>query len=110
MRAIAEREYGWAPDSGRPARTTQRLTRESICRTLATAGFDVEQVTDVSYLDSAESQRAWLSIPIFTTDGLRGLRYEDRMRVMDEAYEHLGPGQAQQAVWVVFVARPAARE
>jgi SAM-dependent methyltransferase len=110
MRAIAEREYGWAPDGEKPATARQRLNRESICRTLATAGFAVEQVTDISYPDSAESQRAWLSIPIFTVDGLHGLRYEDRMRVLDLAYEHLGPGQAEQADWVVFVGWPAARE
>jgi SAM-dependent methyltransferase len=110
MRAIAEREYGWAPDGEKPATARQRLTRESICRTLEAAGFDVEQVLDVSYLDSAESQRAWLSIPIFTVDGLAGLRYEDRMHVLDKAYEHLGPGQAERADWLVFVGRPAARE
>ncbi len=73
MRAIAERDFGWAPDDGTPDRVRQRLTRESICRCLAAAGFDAEQVTEVSHLDSAESQRAWLSIPIFTKDPLRGL-------------------------------------
>jgi SAM-dependent methyltransferase len=105
MRAIAERDYGWAPDDGAPGRARQRLTQESICRSLAAAGFDVEQVTEVSHHDSAGSQRAWLSIPIFTRDRLGGLPYEDRMRVLDKAYKRLGPGQAERATWVVFVAR-----
>ena len=36
---------------------------------------------------------------------LGGLPYEDRMRVLDNAYERLGPGQTEQAKWAVFAAR-----
>jgi SAM-dependent methyltransferase len=107
MRAIAERDYGWAPDDRAPRRARRRLSRESICRALVAAGYDTEQVTDVTHHDSAESQRAWLSIPIFTRDRLAGLPYEDRMRVLDKAYERLGPGQTEPARWVVFAARPS---
>jgi hypothetical protein len=105
MRAIAARDYGWRPADQAPGRVVQRLTRESICRSLAAAGFDVEQVTEVSHENSAESRRAWLSIPIFTRHGLRGLPYQDRMRVLEDAYDRLGSGQAEQAQWVVFAAR-----
>jgi SAM-dependent methyltransferase len=105
MRAIAERDYGWAPDDEAPGRARRQLTRESICRALEAAGFDVEQVTEVSHHHTAEAQRAWMSIPIFTRDGLAGLPYEDRMRVLDKAYECLGPGQAERAKWAVFAAR-----
>ncbi len=105
MREIAERDYDWAPDDGAPGRVRQRLTQESICRSLSAAGFDVEQAREVSHQNSAESQRAWLSIPIFTKDQLGGLPYEDRMRVLDKAYERLGPGQTERAPWVVFAAR-----
>jgi trans-aconitate methyltransferase len=105
MRAIAEHDYGWAPDDRARGRVRQRLTQESICRSAAAAGLDVEQVTEVSHQHSAESQRAWLSIPIFTRDQLRGLPYKDRMRVLDKAYERLGSGQTERAQWVVFVAR-----
>jgi hypothetical protein len=101
--AIAERDYGRAPDEQAPGR--RPLTRESICRSLVAAGLEVELVTEVSHQDSAESQRAWLSIPIFTRDRLRGLPYQDRMRLLDEAYERLGPGRIQTARWAVFVAR-----
>jgi SAM-dependent methyltransferase len=104
MRAIAESDYGWVSDDRAPGGARRRLTQESICRALEAAGFDVEQVTEVSHHDSAESQRAWLSIPIFTRDRLGGLPYEDRMRVLDKAYQRLGPGQAERAEWVVFVA------
>ncbi|MGB6457321.1 MAG: methyltransferase domain-containing protein [Streptosporangiaceae bacterium] len=101
MLAIAERDYGWAPADGAPGRVRQRLTRESIGRFLAAAGLDVEQVTEVTHHDSAEAQRAWLSVPIFTRDRLRGLAYADRMRVLDKAYQRLGPGQTERARWVV---------
>ena len=103
MRAIAERDYGWAPDEQAPGR--RRLTRESIYRSLAAAGLEVELVIEVSHQDTAESQRAWLSIPIFTRDRLRGLPYQDRMRVLDKACERLGPGRIPAARWAVFVAR-----
>jgi SAM-dependent methyltransferase len=105
MRAIAERDYGWA--AAVPRRARDRLTRDSICRALVAAGYDVEQVTDVTHQDSAESRRAWLSIPIFTRDRLAGLPYQDRMRVLDKAYEHLGPGPSEPARWVIFAARRA---
>jgi SAM-dependent methyltransferase len=106
MRAIAERDYGWTPAVEPPARVRQRLTRESIRSVLEAASFDVELVTEASYRNSPESQRAWLSIPIFTKDPLRGLPYQDRLRVINEAYERLGPGQTEHARWVIFVGRP----
>jgi SAM-dependent methyltransferase len=105
MQAIAARDYGWVPAGQPPGRAGQRLTQESICRFLTAAGFAVEQVTEVSHLDSASSQRAWLSIPIFTRFGLDGLPYEDRMHILDQAYEQLGPGQTEPTEWVVFAAR-----
>jgi SAM-dependent methyltransferase len=64
MRDIATRDYGWrppgpaAPPGGRP-----RPTRESICRCLDGAGFDVEQVTEFTYHRDAGAERAWLSVP-----------------------------------------------
>ena len=109
MRAIAERDYGWTPAAGPPARVRPRLTRESIRSVLEAASFDVVLVTEISYRNSAESQRAWLSIPIFTRDPLPGLPYEDRLHIIGEAYERLGPGQTEEARWVIFifVARPS---
>jgi SAM-dependent methyltransferase len=102
MRAIAERDYGWTPDVSAPRR---RLTRESIRRFLAEGGFELEQVAEVSHEESAESQRAWLRLPIFSRDRLRGVPYEDRMRILDMAYERIGPGQAAEARWTAFLAR-----
>jgi SAM-dependent methyltransferase len=105
MRAVAERDYGWTPDAVVPPSTRQRLSRESILRTLVAAGFDVEQAADVTHQESAESQRAWMSIPIFTRDRLAGLPYEQRMAALEKAYEHLRPWRAGPACWVVYAAR-----
>jgi SAM-dependent methyltransferase len=105
MRAIAEDDYGWAPPAKIPGRARQLLTRESICRALEAAGFDLELATEVSHLASAAAARAWLSIPIFTRDRLSGLSYAERMRVLDKAYERLGPGQTERGQWLVFVWR-----
>ena len=105
MRFIAERDYGWAPETVPPPRARQPLTRESICRSVAAAGFDVEQAGEAIYPASAESQRAWMSIPVFTRDRLAGLPYEQRMRALEKAYERLGPGETEHGSWVIFDAR-----
>jgi len=104
MRAIAQRDYGWTPPDRPPGRARPRLTRDSVQRDLQDAGFGAAQVTEISYPASAESEEAWLSIPVFTRDWLRGLPYEDRMRVLGKARERLGPGRPEQAQWVFFVA------
>lgn len=105
MQSIAEHDYGWAPPDQARRRVRQRLTRDSICRSLEAAGFDVELVTEVSHLGSADAARAWLSVPIFSRDRLSGLSYGERMRVLDKAYERLGPGQTERGRWLVFLWR-----
>jgi hypothetical protein len=42
--------------------------------------FEIEQVAEFAYEQNAESERAWLSVPIFTKYQFPGLSYEDRMR------------------------------
>jgi SAM-dependent methyltransferase len=102
MQAIAEQDYGWTPDTATPRR---RLSRESICRFLVEAGFEVERIAESAHEESAESQVAWLRLPIFSKDRLRGVSYEDRMRILDKACERVGPGDAAQARWTAFLAR-----
>jgi SAM-dependent methyltransferase len=102
MQAIAERDYGWTPEVRAPRRP---LTRESIRRVLGEAGFEVEQIAEFAHEESAESQRAWLRLPIFSQDRLRGVPYADRMRILELAYERLGPGDAEQARWTAFLSR-----
>jgi SAM-dependent methyltransferase len=105
MQAIAEHDYGWARADQARGLPRDRLTRESIFRFLAAAGFEAELVAEVSHRNSAASARAWLSIPVFTRNRLSGLSYADRMLVLERAYERLGPGQAERGRWLVFVWR-----
>ena len=92
MQAIAAEDHGWAlPGPGTQTWRRPRLSQESICQDLSNAGFEVEQVEEFSYEQSAEAQRAWLSITIFTKDRLPGLPYQHRMRVLEKAYERLEP-------------------
>lgn len=108
MRDIAAQDYGWrppapaAPPDGRP-----RPTRESICRCLDGAGFDVEQVAEFTYQRDASAERAWLSVPVFTKYYLPGLPYQDRMRVLAKTYARLGTGRPEPSRWVAFAARPS---
>lgn len=106
MQAIAAEDYGWAlPGPGTQIRRRPQLSQESVRQDLSNAGFEVEQVVEFQYEQSAEAQRAWLSVPIFTERHLRGLPYDDRMRVLDKAYQHLGPGEAELSEWVAFAAK-----
>jgi SAM-dependent methyltransferase len=109
MKTIAADDYGWRPpDPAKPRRGRSWLSRESICRHLDDAGFEVERVEEFTHEQSAETERAWLSVPIFTRDQLSGLPYEDRMRVLAKACARLGPGRAGLLEWVVFAARARA--
>jgi SAM-dependent methyltransferase len=106
MRDIAAQDYGWRPpDPATPSSGRPRPTRESICRCLDGAGFDVEQVAEFTYQSDARAQRAWLSVPIFTKNYLPGLPYQDRMRVLAKAYDRLGTGLTELSRWVAFAAR-----
>jgi len=109
MQAIAAEDYGWAlpgHESRRPWRP--KLSKESIRQALSNAGFQVEDTAEFTYQQSAEAARAWLSVPIFTERHLPGLPYRQRMRVLDKAYQRLGPGEAASSQWVAFAAKATA--
>jgi SAM-dependent methyltransferase len=106
MRDIAAQDYGWRPpDPATPPSGRPRLTQESICRSLESAGFDIKQVVEFTYHRDAGAERAWLSVPVFTKYYLPGLPYRDRMRVLAQAYARLGTSQMELSRWVAFAAR-----
>jgi hypothetical protein len=106
MRDIATRDYGWRPpDPAAPASGRPRPTRESICRRLDSAGFDIEQVAEFTYPRDAGAERAWLSVPVFTKYYLPGLPYQDRMHILAKTYTRLGTEQPEPSRWVAFAAR-----
>jgi SAM-dependent methyltransferase len=109
MRAIAAEDYGWAlPGPISLTRRRTQLSEESICQALSNVGFQVEQIEQYTYEQSAEAVRAWLSVPIFTERHLPGLPYEQRMRVLEKAYRRLGPGETALSRLVVFSAKATA--
>ena len=106
MKVIAAEDYGWPPPAAAAAGGRRpRLSRESIRRDLAAAGFDIEQAAEFAYEQDAESERAWLSVPIFTRYQFPGLSYEERMQVLAGAHARLGPRDAELSRWVAFAAR-----
>jgi SAM-dependent methyltransferase len=106
MRDIAARDHGWRPpDQAAPPSRRPRPTRESICRCLDSAGFDIEHVAEFAYHRDAGAERAWLSVPVFTKYYLPGLPYQDRMRVLAKAYARLAAVQPELSRWVAFAAR-----
>jgi hypothetical protein len=109
MQAIGAEAYGWAlPGPGTRTWRRPRLSQESICQGLSDAGFEVDRIEEFTYEQSAEAQRAWFSVPIFTKDRLPGLTYEQRMRVLAKACQRLGPGEAALSRWVAFAAKASA--
>jgi SAM-dependent methyltransferase len=106
MKAIAAEDYGWRPpDAAEAGGRPSQLSQESICRCLDAAGFEIEQVAEFAYEQNAESERAWLSVPIFTRYQFPGLSYEDRMRVLAKAYDRLGTSQTELSRWIAFAVR-----
>lgn len=80
-------------------------TPESIVALLETAGFEVEEPRIVEQVHTPESDRAWLSIPLFTDRRFPGLSYEQRMDALATAYERVDKQTPIRTHWAVFVAR-----
>lgn len=102
MTEIAARDHDWRPVSGDADR--RGLTETWLRQVLREAGFRVDRVSGYSYQASLAEQRAWLSIPVFTDRLLRGLPYDERMAVLDKAYQRLAAGDPPPVTtpWVVF--------
>jgi trans-aconitate methyltransferase len=108
MRAIAASDYGWTPPAQSPPRRRPRLTRESVLRCLADAGFQVEPEVVFPYEQSGEAERDWLAVPIFTRDHLPGLPYPQRLAVLDKAYGQVFADRNVSSRWAAFAAvKPA---
>ena len=107
MMHVAEQDYQWTPSQPSSEGTRQpELSEASIRETLREEGFRVEQVQQLHYQASLDEQRAWLTIPVFTSRVFRHLTYEQRMAVLDKAYRRLscaGDGSVR-TPWVAFTA------
>lgn len=112
MEAIATRDHGWAASPA--AAGTQEpgwLSDKGLRQLLRDNGFRIEQVREFRYRSTLDDQRAWLSIPIFTSRRFGGLSYAQRMAILDEAYRRLTAGHSGTTMtvrWIAFAADRAA--
>jgi ubiquinone/menaquinone biosynthesis C-methylase UbiE len=104
MKTIAAREYGWAAPPASMGTSRQQLSERWLREVLDQSGFRVEQAQALNYQSDLEEQRAWLSIPIFTRRRFDGLSYEQRMAVLDQAYQSLAdsPPEPATTAWIAF--------
>ena len=107
MKAIAARDYGWAPVApGNTGTRQQELSEAWLRQVLHEAGFRVDRVQGFTYQTSFEERRAWLSVPVFTARLFGRLPYEQRMAALGQACQritadHPDPVTSQ---WVAFAA------
>lgn len=104
MQAAAVLYHDFVPPMPRQRGRGELLTLDSVQSMLEKAGFDPLEAKIVEHIESRESQRAWLSIPIFTERHFGRLRYEERMEALSTAYERLGRRDPSTTRWAVFVA------
>jgi hypothetical protein len=108
MKAIAAREYGWVPAPRASVHLpSQELGEGWLRHVLGRADLQLEQSRALCYQSSLEEQHAWLSIPVITVRTLSGLSYEQRMTVLDQAYQRLSGNLPEPASteWMAFTAR-----
>lgn len=101
--ALAILDYGFVPDlrGGGPRRTP--LTPEAVTDALRDAGLNPAEPEVVEYESTVEQQRAWLSIPVFSTQ-TPGRTYDEKMELLDAAYKRLDSPEPERARWLIFKA------
>lgn len=99
MQAIAVLEFGHVP---RPTRA-RGFTIDAVVAMMRDAGFDVVDTPELTYEDSVDRQHAWLRIPVFTERLFPDLDVEQRLAIVDKAYERVEL-HSTSARWVGFVA------
>lgn len=110
MREIAARDHGWAPEPpGTPPADRQDLSETWLRQALHEAGFRVDVVRAATYQADLAEERAWLTVPVFTARLFGRLPYEQRMAVLDTAYQRLAaePPDPVSTPWVLFAAGAA---
>lgn len=105
MKEIAARDYGWVAATPNSAGAKQQdLSETWLRKVLHEGGFRVDRVLGCSYQASLEEQRAWLSVPVFTARLFGRLPYDQRMAMLDQAYQRLAADRPNPATtqWVAF--------
>jgi SAM-dependent methyltransferase len=106
MKTIAACDYGWIPAaSNDPDADRRQLSEARLRRVLQQSGLRVDRVQSFSYPASLE-EHAWLTVPVFTARLFSGLQYEQRMAVLDQAYQRLAADHPDPVAteWIAFAA------
>ena len=104
--AIAILEYDFVPTFRPSGPRRPPLTVEGITETLRQSDLVPEDPETVEYDVTAEQQRAWLSIPVFS-DQTPGRSYDEKMRILDAALDRVDPSRSDSARWLIFKAAKA---
>ncbi|MBW3536278.1 MAG: methyltransferase domain-containing protein [Actinobacteria bacterium] len=102
--AIAILDYGFVPNfRGNDGPRRAPLTPEAVTEALRDAGLSPEEPEVVEYELTLEERRAWLSIPVFCTQ-TPGRTYDEKMEILDAAYERMGDPEPERSRWLIFKA------
>lgn len=99
--AIAILDYDFVPTFRPSGPRRPPLTLDGIEETLRQSGFAPEKPQILDYDVTAEQQRAWLSIPVFS-DQTPGRTYEEKMQILDAAFQRVDPDRSDSSRWVLF--------
>lgn len=104
IQAVAVLEYDYAPPHP-VLRQGRLLSPEAIEEMLKGCGLELVEQRLFEYENSAESQLAWLRVPIFADNALPGMGYDDQIDVFTKAYGRLDKSVTSRNPWMAFVAR-----
>lgn len=101
--AIAVLDYDFVPTFRPSGPRRPPLTLDGIAETLRQSDFIPEEPRVVEYDATAEQQRAWLSIPVFS-DQTPGRTYDEKIEILDRALARVGPHRSDSRRWLLFKA------
>ena len=101
--AIAILEYDFVPTFRPSGPRRPPLTIDAVNETLQQSDLVPEEPRVVEYDMTAEEQRAWLSIPVFS-DQTPGRTYDEKMEILDRALARIGPERSDSRRWLIFKA------
>lgn len=102
--AIAILDYDFVPTFRPSGPRRPPLTIEGIEETLRQSELSPATPQIIEYDVTAEQQRAWLSIPVFS-DQTPGRTYEEKMQILDAALDRVDPNRSDSSRWLIFKAR-----
>ena len=102
VQTIATLDHDYVP--AHAGRRMRPLSREGVEEMLRAAGLVPHTFEVLTYESTAAADRAWLKVPVFADNLLRGLPYPTQAEIIDTAYERVDPASVSTTRWAYFVA------